>query len=178
MQLRFLPATPRRQRGLSLTEALVTVVILSFAALGYASLQLRSLSANAGAQWRSQATTLAYEASDRLRSNLPGVSAGAYKNFVPTSGSEQSVGAPSAVPNCTVQSPCTPARMATRDYADWSTKISTALPSGIGAICADSTPDDGTASTPACDGVGSRLAVKVFWSERGSAQRYVSVVEP
>src|SRR5690606_21505605 len=38
-----------------------------------------------------------------------------------------------------------------------------ALPAGEGQVCLDSTPDDGTPAAPACDGLGSLHAVKVWW---------------
>mgnify|MGYP006958843538 CR=1 FL=1 len=56
-------------------------VVLAVAALGYAALQLRGLSANSSALWRSKATVLTYEAADRVRANLPGVAAGQYNNL-------------------------------------------------------------------------------------------------
>jgi len=45
---------------------------------------------------------------------------------------------------------------------DWQQAV-TALPAGEGQICLDSTPDDGTPVSPACDGLGSLHAVKVWW---------------
>jgi len=43
----------RPQSGFAMTEALVTLVVLSLAALGHAALQLRSLGAQSGAAWMS-----------------------------------------------------------------------------------------------------------------------------
>ena len=52
--------------------------------------------------------------------------------------------------------------MATADFARWRTALANALPGGSGVICLDSSPGDGTAAAPACDGPGGQLAIKVF----------------
>lgn len=46
--------------------------------------------------------------------------------------------------------------------AGWQESVA-ALPSGDGRVCLDSTPNDGTPGAPACDGLGSLHAVKVWW---------------
>mgnify|MGYP006992422190 CR=1 FL=1 len=51
-------------------------------------------------------------------------------------------------------------------------------PGGSGVVCLDSTPDDGTATEPACDSGGAMFAVKVFWKERGEVARLVLPVRP
>lgn len=158
---------PRSGRGFALIEVLVTVVVLSIAALGYAALQLRGLSTNTSAMWRSKATVLAYEAADRVRANGPGATAGLYNNLV----------TPANVAECKVGNVCTTTQMAARDFSEWRTTVLT-LPGGSGVICLDSSPDDGTAASPACDGSGTQLAIKVFWSERGTPARFVNVVRP
>lgn len=156
------------QRGVTLIEALITVVILSMAALGYAALQLRGLSTNAGAMWRSKATVLAAEAGDRLRANAAGVAAGHYNALL----------APGTAPTCTLASPCTIAQIAALDFAAWRLALAQALPEGSGVICLDATSNDGQLDAPACDGSGTQLAVKVFWRERGVHARLVQVVRP
>lgn len=150
-------------------EVLVSVVILALAALGYAKLQLSGLSANASAMWRSKATTLAYEAADRVRANLPGVTAGQYDNLITPSTSTSA---------CTLTNVCTNAQMAARDFVQWRDAVLNVLPGGSGVICLDSTADDGTAASPACDGTGAQIAIKVFWTERGTESRFVNVVRP
>lgn len=159
----------RTAQGFALIEVLVSVVILALAALGYAKLQLSGLSANASAMWRSKATVLAYEAADRVRANLPGVAAGQYNNLVTPSNSTSA---------CTLTNVCTTTQMAARDFVQWRATVLNVLPSGSGVICLDSTADDGTAASPACDGTGSQIAIKVFWTERGTESRFVNVVRP
>lgn len=59
----------RRQRGVTLVEILIAILVFSVGLLGLASLQLFSLQANQGAYHRSQAVSLAYEVVDFLRVN-------------------------------------------------------------------------------------------------------------
>lgn len=149
-------------------EALIALLVLSFAALGYAGLQVRGLGANSSAMWRSKASLLASDMADRMRANRAAVTDGRYDNLV---------GTPSA-PGCGTGSNCTPANMALLDHAQWADVLGDELPSGTGVVCRDSTPDDGTAAAPACDGAGAMHAVKVFWREKGEPSRLVIAVRP
>jgi len=53
--------------------------------------------------------------------------------------------------------------------AEWQQAMA-ALPAGEGQVCRDSTPDDGTPAAPACDGLGSLHAVKVWWDANRDGQ--------
>lgn len=156
------------QRGVALLEALIAILLLSMCALAYAALQLRGLSNNASAMWRTQAVQLTQEMSDRMRGNQAGVAAGAYSSLL----------SPQGVPACGSNSSCTPAQTATLDYAQWSSTIASVMPGGTGVVCIDATPDDGSASAPACDGQGTTFAIKVFWAERGVPSRVAIGVRP
>jgi type IV pilus assembly protein PilV len=68
----------RGQRGFTLVEMLVALVVLSIGLLGVAALQLMSLRSNYGSAMRSQATFLAYEIVDRMRANRTAALAGQY----------------------------------------------------------------------------------------------------
>jgi type IV pilus assembly protein PilV len=155
-------------RGFGLIEAMVSVLLLSLCALAYAALQVRGLSVNASAMWRSKAALLSYEMADRMRANRAGLTGGGY-NALTT---------PTAVTDCGGASSCAPARLALLDYYQWSIAAGVQLPGGSGVVCLDSTPDDGTASAPACDGVGTAYAVKLFWTERGTDSRLTLAVRP
>ena len=58
-----------RNRGVSLIEVLIAVLVLSIGVLGLAALQGVSLQANQSAYHRTQATNLAYEIADYTRVN-------------------------------------------------------------------------------------------------------------
>jgi type IV pilus assembly protein PilV len=60
---------PRKQRGFTLIEVLVTVVLISGGLLGVAALQLTTLRGNQEAYVRSQASVLASDILDRIRAN-------------------------------------------------------------------------------------------------------------
>lgn len=154
-------------RGLALLEALIALLLLSGAALSYAALQAKGLGASHSALWRSKASILAYEMADRMRANRQGVTDGRYNSLLSPS-----------TPACGTSSACSTTQMAALDHAQWSTALALALPQGEGVVCLDATPDDGAAGSPACDGAGAMLAVKVFWREKAEASRVVLAVRP
>lgn len=59
----------RRVSGVTLIEVLVAVLVLSLGLLGYAALLAFSLKANQSANFRTQATVMAYEVLDMIRAN-------------------------------------------------------------------------------------------------------------
>ena len=67
-----------QQRGMTLIEVLVTLVLISVGLLGIAALQLTSLRSNQEAYVRSQASALAGDILDRMRSNQAGALNGDY----------------------------------------------------------------------------------------------------
>lgn len=98
------------QKGFSLVEVLVAVVILSIGLLGLAGLQVTNLQFNKSAAQRSQATILAHDIIDRMRANRTQAEAGAY---------DLALGAgPSGNSNCE-SSPCSSADLASYDKNQW-----------------------------------------------------------
>lgn len=57
------------QRGTTLVETLVALLVLSIGLLGVAALQVNALQTNHSANVRSQASVLAYDIADRMRAN-------------------------------------------------------------------------------------------------------------
>jgi type IV pilus assembly protein PilV len=158
-----------RSSGFTLLEVLITLVVLSIGLLGVAGLQLSGLRANHSSALRSQATYLAYDMADRLRANIQGVNGGNYNNLSGDPGD----------PGC-ISSGCTPALMAQSDLHEWNLANATNLPSGAGAVCLDSTPDDGTPTSIACDGLGTAYAIKVWWNDdkSGTAKLFTMSFKP
>ena len=146
--------TPCRGRagGYALFEALVAVIVLSVGFIGATRMQTVGLKLNYSAHSRQKATLLAYQMTDRIRANLAGVVSGSYNNPL-ASGSD-----------C-LASGCTPDQLAQADMTEWLADVAAQLPAGTGAVCIDSTPNDGTSAAPACDGIGSTYVVKVFWTD-------------
>lgn len=69
---------PTRQTGASLTEVLVTLVILSIGLLGLANIQLTTAQGTNSSAQRFEATILAQDILERMRANRQQALAGAY----------------------------------------------------------------------------------------------------
>lgn len=157
----------RAQTGAGLIDALVSLFVVSIGFIGFAGLQVNGLAAANESMLRSKAVYLSYQIADRVRANLPGVQAGSYDDF------EGQVSSPGCIATS-----CTAAQVAQNDFYEWTTEVAALLPSGAGVICLDSTPDDGTPDAPACDGGGSILSIKLWWSEKSVQHRFVTTLRP
>jgi type IV pilus assembly protein PilV len=67
-----------RQRGMTLIEILVAIVVLSIGLLGLAGLQLKGLQVGQGSIYRWQAAMLAEDMADRIPADPVGAQAGSY----------------------------------------------------------------------------------------------------
>lgn len=113
----------KSQRGASLIEVLVAIVILAIGLLGIAGLQATSVQSNYSAYYRSQATLLAYELGDRMRANrTAGLASGSDSDF-PASSSGNSVSG----------------TQAQKDKAQWLNSLALQLPDGTGMIAKSGT---------------------------------------
>jgi len=61
--------SPRRQTGFSLLEVLIAILVLSFGLLGFALMQTMSVRFVQSSNYRTQATNLAYDLIEQMRSN-------------------------------------------------------------------------------------------------------------
>ena len=68
----------RRQKGFTLVEVLVALLILAVGILGFAALQVTALRGGSSSHLRSQAVLIAYDVMDRLRANRNAAIAGNY----------------------------------------------------------------------------------------------------
>jgi type IV pilus assembly protein PilV len=71
-----------RQRGISLIELLVSLLIFSFGMLGLAGLQTRTLAFNQGSLYRSQATALTDDILERMRVDRVNATAGNWNSAI------------------------------------------------------------------------------------------------
>jgi len=147
--------------GFTLLEVLISIVIIAFGLLGIVGLQAFALKNNQSASFRLTATTLAGDIVDRMKTNVAGVTTGAYDH---ADAGAYAVG--NKVAGC-LAAGCSPAELAANDLAEWSEKVAQALPGGRAVVCLDSTPNDGTApGAAACDGAGTvGYAVKIWWTD-------------
>jgi type IV pilus assembly protein PilV len=68
-----------KQKGVSLLEVLISVLVLSVGLLGLGGLQLYALKGSNNAHFRTTASILASDLSDRIRINSEGVALGSYE---------------------------------------------------------------------------------------------------
>ena len=113
-----------RQRGFTLLEVLIALLVLSIGLLGLAGLQTIGLRSNQMANMRTTATTLVYDIIDRMRANPQGVIDGDYKIDTATT--------PSSPPDCR-SSACDTSELASFDLGEWKNAI-VRLPGGTGEI--------------------------------------------
>ncbi len=109
-----------RQKGFTLVEVLVALVVMSVGMLGIAALYLEGIRAGRTSLYRTTAVSLASDMADRIRANR---NAGlAYAGTGP--------GADGGCVNGAVN--CTPEQLADDDWLDWSTQLASQLPEGAG----------------------------------------------
>ncbi len=129
------------QKGMTLLEVLVTLVILAVGLLGIASMLLFSNKANNSSYVKQQAVQSVYDIFDRIRANYQAAINGNYNiSNIGSNGYPTSITAPSIL--CNV-SACTPAQMAAYDTWHWLSRDVSKLPSGSGSITSASSGASG-----------------------------------
>jgi len=128
------------QRGVTLVEAMIALLVISVGLLGIASLQITAMNQNASSLHHSQAVWYAYNMSDRIRANIS-----QFNNYVGINTDTNNYNK-----DC-MSSRCLPGDMITADAADWETMLSN-LPGGVGIV-----------SSP-----GNELLVTVMWDDDGT----------
>lgn len=107
-----------QQRGATLIEVLIAIVVLSIGLLGLAGLQVTSVQSNHSAYQRSQASLLANDLADRMRANRTEALTNAYvADYVDSSSSHTVTGTRAA-----------------KDLAEWLNSLALKLPDGRGKI--------------------------------------------
>ena len=121
----------KRQRGLTMIEVLIAVVILSIGLLGIAGLQMLGMQNTNSANLRTQASLLAYEFADIIRTNKKEADNDYFGTFVEFDEPEFTTASPgSAVASCSTTSGCSSAEMAQTDLFNWSSNVTQMLPGG------------------------------------------------
>ncbi len=122
MKIPSLLAAKRLDRGFTLLEVLIALLIFSLGLLGMAGLMVLSVKTNQSAFLRTQATFLAQAMMDRMRANTGQIPA--YAITYPAAG----------VDPCAAGAACGPAAIAAHDIAIWSTQLTDSLPNASAAI--------------------------------------------
>lgn len=119
--------------GFTLIEVLVAVLILGLGLLGLASLQAAGLSNNQSAYNRSQAAQIAYDITDRMRTNRSATGSYITTFMAPQTATCRTGSQPCA--DCSsAANMCSPAQLAQKDLYDWNSALATTLPNGVGNI--------------------------------------------
>lgn len=140
-------SAPRRQRGFSLVEVLIALVIMSVGMLGIAGLYVHSMQAGRTSMFRHQAVTLAGDVADRIRANPRALGAYALVGGVDY--------------NCVAQGvDCSEPQMAAHDILLWNDQVTQSLPNGQINITFD-----GTVAPPT-------YQIEVAWVEAGENLDY------
>ena len=108
------------QRGFSMLEVLITLVVVAIALLGTAGLQINAMRMNKGAEFRTQAIFLPSDIAERMEANKAEAIRGTY-----AVAATSAVGA--AATNC-AGAACNAAGLAAWDINQWGTAISNVLP--------------------------------------------------
>ncbi len=119
--------------GFTLLEVLISLIILAVGLLGIAGLQVTGLMNNNSAAQRSQATVLAGDFADILRTNKLQVDADLFGTEA-DDGAEISTATKASwtiTDACTTTVGCTTAEMAQTDVREWIEQVALLLPQGI-----------------------------------------------
>ena len=143
-------SAPRRQRGFSLVEVLIALVIMSVGMLGIAGLYVQSMQAGRTSMFRHHAVTLAGDVADRIRAN-------------PTAGAVYAGGGLDN--SCVGQGvDCSEPDMAAHDIFLWAQQATDTLPNGQVQITFD-----GAVTPPTYE-------IEVSWDEPGENLDYTITI--
>lgn len=146
------PTSISRQRGFSMIEILITLVIIATALLGTAGLQLYAMKVGKNSEFRTQAIFLASDLAERMEANKPAAITGGY--------AASGVVAASAVSDCATNA-CNADSLAQYDLSQWETAVVNLLPGSSWNVSPTIT------NTP--PSVSAKYDIKLSWTDRDSA---------
>ncbi|MEO8998341.1 MAG: type IV pilus modification protein PilV [Rhodanobacter sp.] len=155
------------QRGVSLIEVMMAVLIFSIGLIGLASLMVMATRSNHAAYLRTQVTFLASNMADRMSANPGAVWSGTYNSTgYPVSSSTAG--------NNDCSSVCSPAALAAADQRMWSSQLKTFLPNSKASIACGGVTSAGydpTAQLNLRPPYGGNCKMTVQWAERGAGDK-------
>ncbi|WP_394754831.1 type IV pilus modification protein PilV [Crenothrix sp.] len=137
-------------KGFTLVEVLVATVIMAIGLLGLAAMQTIALKDNQDAFFYTQASSLAYEMSDRIKANAVAW--------------QDAASIPADTPcdkSCDFAAPCSADEMATFDYCAWQSNVRSRIAGATATVAASPVLDP--LSTVCTDNTGSRLCLTISW---------------
>jgi type IV pilus assembly protein PilV len=165
----------RHERGTTLIEILIAVVVMAAGLLGLAGLQMNSLQYQKSSSSRSEAAQAIYDLGERMRANwqlaifdpvlgrVPTPAEDRLRNEANYTGFNRTYAAakgesPAIVAACSTGT-CTAQQIATNDFAEWLRNIQRRLPGGAGSVL----PLTNAEVSPGF----SAFLVVVMWQEQG-----------
>ena len=118
----------KRQRGITLIESLVALVVMALGILGILGVQMRTLTDTQTTVRRAQAIRLIEDLSERMK-----VSPNALMSINGYESAYDEKGSDLTVTNCGSES-CTPAQQAKYDLKQWKTTVEQSLPGGQASV--------------------------------------------
>lgn len=169
--------TSSREKGFSLLEVLISIIILSFGLLGMVGLQAAALQANRDARLQSTAISLARELAEMMRGNKD---VGLASSANPYVGDFTSPLTPTTESYClnvaTGTTACASnAAIADAQMTEWLSRVKNELPGARVKICVDSAPFDssGLPQWACTSSTSATTIIKMGWT-RTSTDRSAS----
>ncbi|WP_306565477.1 type IV pilus modification protein PilV [Aquabacterium sp.] len=138
-----------RQRGATLVEVLMAMLLMSFGVLAMTAMQAHAIQHSQTTESRARATLLAHDLADRMRANTAPV--GDWEAYDLTASAAPA--APPLADACQGSAVCTFDEMAAADLAQWQQQLANSLPQGRGHVHT----------------VGTQADVWVIWDEADQA---------
>ncbi|MCL1961311.1 MAG: type IV pilus modification protein PilV [Desulfovibrionaceae bacterium] len=138
----------RRERGVTLVEVLVAIIVLALGVLGILGVQMRTLADTQTSVRRAQAIRLIEDLSERLHANPSAIDPSILANYV-TKWNKETPPDEAAIAKCKAGAECSVADLAIQQINAWKQSVSDNLPSGDAMTFQ----------------VGTQLGVLVSWRE-------------
>lgn len=157
MKKRAIPA----QRGISLLEVLITLVIVAIALLGTAGLQVFAMRVNQSGQFRTQAVFLASDIAERMEANRAAAVAANYVQAL--------TNVPGVAATLCDSTTCSATQLAAWDVSQWGQEVARLLPAASWQICIDADSNNVCDAAPAATNpVTYRIVIN--WQDRSNAR--------